>query len=127
MHLCHRIDCKFGQMVADRFEVVVRRKALGKQGGDKRVDERVALLRRHIGLDRDGLMPPVNDIIADQTVQIARQHMVDAERDFDVELIMVRDLAKGIYVPDGLPEGRGIGPSTLQAIEQDVLNLVHGR
>lgn len=127
MHLRHRIDRKFGQMIADGFEVVFRRKALGQQPGNERVDDRLALLRRHIGPDREGAMLAVDDIVVDQTVQIRGEHMIDAGRDIDVEAVLVPDLGTGLYTSDGLPEARGIRPPILQTIEQDVLDLVEGR
>ena len=126
-HLRYSIDRKLGEVVSGRFELVVRREALGHQPRDERVDDRVALFRRHIGLDGEGAMLAVDNRVADQTVQIGGEHMIDAECEIEGQAVHIPDLGTALDAPDGLPECRGIGPPTLQAIEQDMLDLVHGR
>jgi hypothetical protein len=64
-HLRHGIDRKFSEVIADRFEVVFRRKALSQQPPDECVDDGFALLRRHIGLDGEGTMRAINQIFFD--------------------------------------------------------------
>jgi hypothetical protein len=126
-HLRYRIDRKFGELLAHGFEVVFRRETFGQQLADERVDDRIALLCRHVGLNGEGAMLTVDHIVVDQTVEIGRQHMIDAERDIDVEAVLVPNLGTGLDAADHLPEGRDIGSSILQAIEQDMLDLVRGQ
>jgi hypothetical protein len=121
----HRIDCKIDQLFPNGCGIIFRENALALQPRNERVDQCLALLCRHVGLDGEGATLTVNDIVAGIPVQTGGQHVIEALRDGNLANASALELGECLDASDGLPEGRGLRAAILQTIEQDVLDFLN--
>ncbi len=102
------------------------RERLRRNLGKKRVDDRVTLLRRHVILDRSDAVLAIDDIIADQAIEIGGEIVRVGEDDIDVEEDARLDVDRCRNGADRLPECRGFVARAVQILDEQMLDLTRG-
>lgn len=110
----------------DLLDAILGREGLRRKLGKERVDERLTLLRRHVVLDRKDAMLAIDDIIADQAVEIGGEEKRVVADDIEFEQRAWLDVGRCREAADRVPERRRFAARAAQMLDEQMLDLMRG-
>jgi hypothetical protein len=110
----------------DLLDAIPGREGLRRKLGKERVDERVTLLRRHVVLDRKHAMLAIDDIIADQTVEIRGEEKRVVADDVGVEQRAWLDVGRCREAANRFPERSRFAARAGEMFDEQMLDLMRG-
>lgn len=107
------------KMRFDVSEAVVVPEWVAENLGNECVDERIALLRRHVVLDRDQTLLAVNNRLAHMAIEIGgeEQPVIDVDDDVAIGVNVRPEMGCCREAADDIPELRRIATRFVEAID----------